>query len=653
MLLASGTTFAAVDTCFWRQTASCTAWGRREPQNDKFCDAKISGDKSGFCECAPGVATAAVGCGHAPLVCRQRCPKPKRPSGSATASQQMQKRCEGYAAAGECGRNPAFMLSTCRKECEQPKRANSPTAQQPKIGKGAQKELGGGVPAYKSLAWFKKNWRVEDEYRKSRRQTTPPTVPVTEEHQKPAGAGGAQLPALPALPALTGEWLSAGNHSPPQLSEAAQALSQLCSPAGRRGVCALAQRVPAIARPQAEAGRAAASNATCKCCGSPRSRLRRVREQAALGLERWTGRFAGPVVGCMLLITRVGRRAGTATLGWSTSPRRAVRRSASPPPPSLPTPSRRHPRFATCSPPASSPRDHPRCCRHPLPSQVERALKIDGSCHATAVECRTCDPPSSWVAEVRSRSAPCGRREGEPALRAGAPPLCSVTVGGWPGLPPLLQPLRAAGPPLPYLDAHMALLVTGRHEPLRPLWERAFTFSVVRAPSGRPNLAAQTPGGSVRPTPSRPRAREWDRPPARPVGVAVEAHLRPASAQRDELPVDDDAAAQLRLLRDADQGFTRVARGRPRGRADGEYGPLLGCAGPLVAQCSTRGPRTDNCGRWLTCTRTLSTARCPGSSSHKPNFSARRRASSPGRVEDRTHPAASLAPRPLSRPRGT
>ena len=31
---------------------------------------------------------------------------------------QMQRECVGYAEGGECGRNPAFMLTTCARECE-------------------------------------------------------------------------------------------------------------------------------------------------------------------------------------------------------------------------------------------------------------------------------------------------------------------------------------------------------------------------------------------------------------------------------------------------------------------------------------------------------------------------------------------------------
>ena len=61
--------------CFWRQTSSCSSTGKREPQMDRPCAAKISSDKSGFCECEPGSRVSPVGCGHAPLTCRSRCPK--------------------------------------------------------------------------------------------------------------------------------------------------------------------------------------------------------------------------------------------------------------------------------------------------------------------------------------------------------------------------------------------------------------------------------------------------------------------------------------------------------------------------------------------------------------------------------------------------
>lgn len=65
--------------CSWRQTSGCSSTGRREPQNDRSCDANISPDKSGYCECEPGVRSASVGCGHSAITCRQRCSKQPRP----------------------------------------------------------------------------------------------------------------------------------------------------------------------------------------------------------------------------------------------------------------------------------------------------------------------------------------------------------------------------------------------------------------------------------------------------------------------------------------------------------------------------------------------------------------------------------------------
>ena len=59
--------------CFWRQTAECSSTGRREPKNDRPCNTKISADKSGFCECEPGLRVSPVGCGHSPLTCSATC----------------------------------------------------------------------------------------------------------------------------------------------------------------------------------------------------------------------------------------------------------------------------------------------------------------------------------------------------------------------------------------------------------------------------------------------------------------------------------------------------------------------------------------------------------------------------------------------------
>ena len=39
-------------------------------------------------------------------------------SGENILKSQMLRECEGYATTSECSRNPAFMLSTCRVQCE-------------------------------------------------------------------------------------------------------------------------------------------------------------------------------------------------------------------------------------------------------------------------------------------------------------------------------------------------------------------------------------------------------------------------------------------------------------------------------------------------------------------------------------------------------
>ena len=81
--------------CSWRQTSGCSSTGKREPQNDRPCEAKISSDRSGFCECEPGLRVSPVGCGHAPLTCSARCSTATSSGGSlrprSTASAQPHK----------------------------------------------------------------------------------------------------------------------------------------------------------------------------------------------------------------------------------------------------------------------------------------------------------------------------------------------------------------------------------------------------------------------------------------------------------------------------------------------------------------------------------------------------------------------------------
>ncbi len=56
----------------WRQTAECSATGRREPHNDKGCQAEINPGWSGFCECEGG-AIIGADCGHPPSTCAEAC----------------------------------------------------------------------------------------------------------------------------------------------------------------------------------------------------------------------------------------------------------------------------------------------------------------------------------------------------------------------------------------------------------------------------------------------------------------------------------------------------------------------------------------------------------------------------------------------------
>ena len=65
------------DTCVsWRQTANCDSSGEREPQHDLACNAVVSGDDSGYCECEGGRKANEVGCGHDQFTCEEACAPP-------------------------------------------------------------------------------------------------------------------------------------------------------------------------------------------------------------------------------------------------------------------------------------------------------------------------------------------------------------------------------------------------------------------------------------------------------------------------------------------------------------------------------------------------------------------------------------------------
>ena len=60
----------------WRQTGGCNPNGPREKAGDLGCEAKIDGQRSGFCECSGGRRAGMVGCGHEEFTCAEVCAAP-------------------------------------------------------------------------------------------------------------------------------------------------------------------------------------------------------------------------------------------------------------------------------------------------------------------------------------------------------------------------------------------------------------------------------------------------------------------------------------------------------------------------------------------------------------------------------------------------
>ena len=58
-----------------RSSAGCTATGKRQPQIDLDCKARIKNGWSGYCECEGGRRTKEVGCEHAAFRCKDECRK--------------------------------------------------------------------------------------------------------------------------------------------------------------------------------------------------------------------------------------------------------------------------------------------------------------------------------------------------------------------------------------------------------------------------------------------------------------------------------------------------------------------------------------------------------------------------------------------------
>ena len=57
----------------WRQTAGCSADGKRQPSRDLNCTTPVSPAFSGYCECFDGRRAQKSGCGHIPFTCAQAC----------------------------------------------------------------------------------------------------------------------------------------------------------------------------------------------------------------------------------------------------------------------------------------------------------------------------------------------------------------------------------------------------------------------------------------------------------------------------------------------------------------------------------------------------------------------------------------------------
>ena len=82
----------------WRQTADCSASGKRQPQSDRDCHVRIKQGWSGYCECEGGVRAGESTCEHEEFTCNERCEKQwawlreqranRAPDGSDTAGKE-------------------------------------------------------------------------------------------------------------------------------------------------------------------------------------------------------------------------------------------------------------------------------------------------------------------------------------------------------------------------------------------------------------------------------------------------------------------------------------------------------------------------------------------------------------------------------------
>ena len=77
LVVAVAATTSATTACVgWRQTGRCDPRGPRVPERDKSCDAIITAEASGFCDCGQKQPRVLVACNHAALRCSQACAAP-------------------------------------------------------------------------------------------------------------------------------------------------------------------------------------------------------------------------------------------------------------------------------------------------------------------------------------------------------------------------------------------------------------------------------------------------------------------------------------------------------------------------------------------------------------------------------------------------
>jgi hypothetical protein len=85
----------------WRQTAQCSATGRREPDNDRACEDMLSAGWSGYCECGGGRFVGAD-CGHPANNCLTVCSKASWSAPMMVPSPSAPSACVAWRQTGGC-----------------------------------------------------------------------------------------------------------------------------------------------------------------------------------------------------------------------------------------------------------------------------------------------------------------------------------------------------------------------------------------------------------------------------------------------------------------------------------------------------------------------------------------------------------------------